>query len=65
MSRVRTIPHCDRVQHLDRFANSNGFCTCLNDTDFGEASCPFFKPVKRKKLTPAKAPEKAKGGKKC
>ncbi len=38
--RGRTL--CD--EHSDCFANKNGKCVCLTDTDFKDKKCPFYKP---------------------
>lgn len=29
--------------HKDCFANTNGYCTCLMNNDFGGRDCPFYK----------------------
>lgn len=29
--------------HKDCFANTNGYCTCLMNNDFGGRECPFYK----------------------
>ena len=29
--------------HKDCFANINGHCDCLTDTDFCDDECPFYK----------------------
>ena len=34
------------ITHTDCFANSNGKCTCLEDNDFGDRDCPFYKTKK-------------------
>ncbi len=36
-----TNPVCE--MHADCFANKDGMCTCLNNTDF-KKDCPFYKP---------------------
>ena len=30
-------------EHKDCFANTNGYCTCLMNNDFGGRDCPFYK----------------------
>ena len=37
---------CCSQGYCDCFAYKNGYCTCLEDTDFPENSCPFYKEKK-------------------
>lgn len=38
---MKDIKPCD--VHNDCFANKDGCCTVLKDTDFGKKDCPFYK----------------------
>ena len=49
MYRVFMYPQCDSDKHQDCFANRNGSCNCLSDTNFGRLGCSFYKADKRKK----------------
>ncbi len=35
------IPKCSK--HTDCFANKDGRCICLKDTNFGKKDCAFYK----------------------
>lgn len=40
-TREKNCPRCKK--HIDCKANYSGKCIALNNTDFGERDCPFYK----------------------
>lgn len=37
------LTKCCSQQYCDCFANKDGYCTCLEDTEFPKKQCPFYK----------------------
>lgn len=42
MSKSIKDPKCEQRKEMCK-SYSDGFCTILTDTDFGERQCPFFR----------------------
>lgn len=50
-----TLMKCCSQKYCDCFANKEGFCTCLEDTDFPQNHCPFYRESSDAKMDSAKA----------
>ncbi len=42
---MANLPRCAKYKGC--FANKDGYCMCLKETDFGGRKCPFYKSGKK------------------
>lgn len=49
------LTKCCSQQYCDCFANKDGYCPCLEDTEFPKKQCPFYKERTEANMDSAKA----------